>query len=276
MEKMNRKEKQHTILFIVAIVVLLIYVFPLLLILLNSFKSRIDIIKAPMALPSTWEFRNYVEAFERMNYARSFMNSLMITVIANAVLIVFAGMLAYYLERFTYKFNKIILSILIASMIIPFQALMIPFVSIYGGFGLLNSRLMLVFFYLGFGISLSTFMYTGYLKNVPKAMDESALVEGATKVQTFRLIVFPMLKPITATIVIMNSLWVWNDFLLPSLVLYQDSRTLPLMTFSFFGKYTSQFGLAMAGLVLSIIPIVILYLFLQKQIISGITSGAVK
>ncbi|GIK54348.1 MAG: ABC transporter permease subunit [Chloroflexi bacterium] len=141
---------------------------------------------------------------------------------------------------------------------------------------MLNSRLYLVYFYLGFGVALSTFMYHGFIKSIPMALDESATIEGANKFQIYRHIILPMLKPITATIVILNSLWIWNDFLLSSLALFQKSRTLPLSTFSFFGRFTTDFGLAMAGLVLSMLPIIILYLALQRQIISGISEGAVK
>ncbi len=262
--------------FFIALVFAVIYIFPFTLILLNSFKERIDIIETPLALPSTLDLSNYITAFERMNYPFAFFNSLVITAVSVFVLIIFPSMLAYYLVRFNYRTNQVILIVLITSMIIPFQALMIPFVSIYGNLDMLNSRISLVYFYLGFGVALSTFMYHGFIKSIPLALDESAIIEGASKFQVFWQVIFPMLKPITATIVILNALWIWNDFLLPSLVLFQNARTLPLSTFTFFGQYTSEFGLAMAGLVLSILPIIILYLILQNQIISGITEGSVK
>lgn len=259
-----------------AILVAIGFIFPFTLVLINSFKGRVEIIENPLALPSEFNFDNYVTAFERMNYPSAFMNSLLITVSAVLVLVIFPSMLAYYLVRFNYRTNQVIMVILIVSMIIPFQALMIPFVSIYGKLEMLNSRLYLVYFYLGFGVALSTFMYHGFIKNIPIAMDESATIEGANRFQTYWYVILPMLRPITATIIILNALWIWNDFLLPSLALFQESRTLPLQTFTFFGEYTSDFGLAMAGLVLSMLPIIILYLLLQRQIISGISEGAVK
>ena len=262
--------------FFVALIFAIIYIFPFLLILLNSFKARVEIIENPLGLPAQLDFSNYVTAFERMDYPFAFFNSLVITTVSVLVLIIFPSMLAYYLVRFNYRTNQAILIALVASMIIPFQALMIPFVSIYGNLDMLNSRFYLVYFYLGFGTALSTFMYHGFIKSIPLALDESATIEGASKLQVYWYVIFPMLKPITATIVILNALWVWNDFLLPSLVLFQKSRTLPLSTFTFFGQFTSEFGLAMAGLVLSILPIIILYLILQRQIISGISDGAVK
>ncbi|WP_197068475.1 carbohydrate ABC transporter permease [Photobacterium gaetbulicola] len=185
-------------------------------------------------------------------------------------------MLAYYIERDPNRWKSAIFYVLVASMIIPFQAVMIPFVSLFGKLGVLNGKLPLMYFYLGFGVALSTFMYRSFIAKIPKSLDESGAIEGASKFTVFWKIIFPQLKPITATMLVLNALWLWNDYLLPSLVLHQDDRTLPLMTYSFFGKYTSDYGLAMAGLVLSIIPIILFYLVMQRQIVSGITDGAVK
>jgi raffinose/stachyose/melibiose transport system permease protein len=153
---------------------------------------------------------------------------------------------------------------------------MIPFVSIYGTLDMLNNRWYLVFFYLGFGTALSTFLYHGFVRLVPIALEESAVLDGATRFEVFWRVVFPLLRPITATVLVLNGLWTWNDFLLPSLVLFQGDRTLPLQTFSFYGQYTSDFGLAMAGLILATTPVLIFYVLMQRQIVSGIASGAVK
>lgn len=262
--------------FSIAILVAGIYVFPFLLILNNAFKDRVSIIQNPLALADKFDLSNFTAAFSRMNYPYAFMNSIVITVITGLILSVFPAMLAYYLARFNYRSNKVIFIVLVMSMIIPFQALMIPFVSIYGSLGMLNNKVALIYFYLGFGVSLSTFMYHGFIKTLPIALDEAAIIDGANRFQIFWHIVFPMLRPITATIAILNTLWIWNDFLLPSLVLFLNDRTLPLSTYSFFGQYTSNYGLAMAGLVLSITPIIIFYLIMQRNIISGITEGAVK
>lgn len=261
---------------ILAIVLAIFYIFPFAIVFINSLKGRIEVLKDPLALPTQLDMANYTTAWDRMNYPVTFFNSLVITVAALAVLTIFPAMLGYYLARFESRFTKVIYSLLIVSMIIPFQALMIPFVSIYGRLDLLSSRSSLVYFYLGFGVSLSTFLYEGFIRNIPMALDESAEVEGASKFQIFWRVIFPLLKPIFTTSLILNALWIWNDFLLPSLVLFQDARTLPLTTYSFYGQYTSQYGQAMAGLVLSIIPIIIFYIVLQRNIIAGITEGAVK
>jgi raffinose/stachyose/melibiose transport system permease protein len=156
---------------------------------------------------------------------------------------------------------------------------MIPFVGLFGANGLNfpSNQFSLAFFYVGFGVALSTFLYHGFISNIPFSLDEAAAIDGASPFRTFRTIIFPMLGPVTATVSIINALWIWNDFLLPSVVLIEtDQKTLPLKTFVFYGKYTSDYGLAMAGLLLSMIPIVIFYFLMQKRIIGGISAGAVK
>ncbi|MCG9677538.1 carbohydrate ABC transporter permease [Vibrio sp. Isolate24] len=262
--------------FVVTLVLALIYVFPFAILIINSLKTKFEILKNPLALPTEFNFDNFVEAFVRMDFLSAVSNSLYITILGLVVLTVFPAMLAYYLEREPSKFKNIIFYVLVGSMIIPFQAVMIPFVSLFGKIGFLNGKVPLVYFYLGFGVALSTFMYRSFIAKIPKSLDESGAIEGASKFTVFWKIIFPQLKPITATMLVLNALWLWNDYLLPSLTLHQDDRTLPLMTYSFFGKYTSNYGLAMAGLVLSIVPIIIFYLIMQRQIVSGITDGAVK
>lgn len=272
-----KKMITSVVLFVISIALLLFYIFPFALIIVNSFKDRLDIVKDPFSLPKTFNFDNYREAYETMNFSSALFTSLIVTVVSVLFIIILSSMLAYFLVRWDWKINKVILMVLVASMIIPFQALMIPFVTIFGGLQLLNSKWMLAFFYLGFGASLATFMYHGFIKNIPKEVEEAALIDGASRFKVFSTVVFPMLKPITTTIAILDVLWIWNDFLLPSLVLVSDgARTIPLSTFYFFGKYTSNYGPAMASLVLSIIPVIIFYLLMQKQIIKGVMEGAIK
>jgi raffinose/stachyose/melibiose transport system permease protein len=212
-----------------------------------------------------------------MNFGSALINSLLVTTISVTVIILCSSMLAYYLVRTNSKLSKVIFMSLVASMIIPFQSLMIPFVTIFGNIGLLNSRGMLIYFYLGFGISMATFMYHGFIKSIPIELEEAAIIDGASQIQVFFKVVFPMLSPTTATIAILDVLWVWNDFLLPSLVLVNDDvRTLPLSTFYFFGKYTANYSVAMAALVLVLLPILIFYFIMQKKIIAGVADGAIK
>ncbi len=267
---------KKTLSMIAVIVVAVLFLFPFAFLVMNSLKGKMEILKNPLSLPEGFALDNYIEALDRMNYFDALLNSMIITLIGVVVLSFFGSMLSFYLSRFKTKTNSIIYLVMTATMLIPFQALMIPFVSIYGGLGMLDSRWSLIYFYLGFGISLSTFIYHGFVNSLSVSLDEAASIEGASKFVIFWKIIFPQLKPITATLVVLNVLWLWNDYLLPSLVLVNDYRTLPLTTYSFFGQYTAEYGLAMAGLVLSILPVIIFYIFMQRHIVSGITDGAIK
>lgn len=271
------KTLRRSSMFVLNVLLFIAFVFPLLMVLINSVKGRLEIVRNPLSLPANFTWDNYTDAYKTMNFSHAFLNSFVVTLISVVLIILFSSMLAYFLVRWTWKINNFILLLLVSSMIIPFQAVMIPFVSIYGGLDLLNSKWSLIYFYLGFGISLATFMYHGFIKSVPKELEEAALIDGAGRIRVFAQVVLPILKPISTTIAILDVLWIWNDFLLPSLVLISEAdRTLPLSTYYFFGKYTSDYGVAMAALVLSIIPVVIFYLVMQRQIIQGVVEGAVK
>jgi len=252
------------------------YFFPFFLVFVNAFKLKYDILANPLSLPVHITWDNFQQAFTKMNFFRALTNSLIITVFSVALLIIFSSMLAYYLARTKNKTSKYIFLILVASMIVPFQALMIPFMARFAPLVSYNNRGALIFFYIGFGTALSTFLYHGFISTIPTEIDEAASIDGASDMVAFWRIIFPMMRPITATVAIINALWIWNDFLLPRLVLDEASQTLPLSTYLFYGQYSVEYGQAMAGLALAVIPIVIFYLVLQKQFISGISQGAVK
>ncbi len=263
------------------LVMFILYMVPFALILLNSYKQKRDIIKNPFALLAEkgYSLDNYVKAFDKMNFVKAFLNSMFVTGLSTLFVIILSSMVAYYFIRSKNTFSKVFFSLMAASMIIPFQAIMIPLVSIYGSYlNVLNSRLTLIFMHTGFGMSMSVFIYQGFIKsNIPISLEEAAYLDGCTKVQTFSKIVFPLLKPTTSTLVILNVLFFWNDYLLPSLVLGRKQLfTLPLSTYAFYGTYSADYGVIMAALVLTVAPILILYLFMQKQIINGVISGAVK
>ncbi len=264
------------------IVIFIAYMFPFLMVVINSLKQKRDIIKSPFSWLFTIKglsFDNFVKAFTQMDFLNAFKNSLIVTVSATALVTLFAAMLAYYIVRHKNWISKITFALMVASMIIPFQAIMIPLVSIYGGtLNILNHRLTLIFMHTGFSMAMSVFMFHGFINgNIPIALEEAAYIDGCTHSQTFFKIVFPLLKPIISTMVILNALAFWNDFLLPSLVLTdKELLTLPLSTYSFYGTYSADYGTIMAGLLLCVIPILILYMVLQKQIINGVVAGAVK
>ncbi|HPZ55318.1 MAG: carbohydrate ABC transporter permease [Bacillota bacterium] len=255
----------------------LLFLAPFLLVLTNSFKSRREILSNPFGLPSTWSLSNFVTAYRRMGFAPAFMNSLLITVLSVIGIAVLSAMTAYLFARTDWRFNKVLFFAMVASMLVPFQAIMIPLVRIYGGLSLLNSRWILIYMYLGFGASFAVFLYHGFIKSIPKELEEAAMIDGCSELQVFFKIVFPLLKSVTLSLIILDVLWIWNDFLLPSLVLISaQNRTLPLTTYYFHGTYTSDYGLLMAALMLTIIPVIIFYSLLQKHIIRGVVEGALK
>lgn len=264
------------------IVIFIAYMFPFLMVVINSLKQKRDIIKSPFSWLFTIKglsFDNFVKAFTQMDFLNAFKNSMIVTVSATVLVTLLASMLAYYIVRNNNLISKIVFALMVASMIIPFQAIMIPLVSIYGGtLNVLNHRITLIFMHTGFSMAMSVFMFHGFIKgNIPIALEEAAYVEGCTRTQTFFTVVFPLLKPIISTMVILNAMAFWNDFLLPSLVLTDKKLlTLPLSTYSFYGTYSADYGTIMAGLLLCVLPILILYLVLQKQIIGGVVAGAVK
>ncbi len=256
---------------------LIIFIIPFFLMINNSFKTTQQFIESPFALPEKIDFSNYVNAFKKMNFLDGFVNSITITLISVALILLTASMAAYFLVRIKWKVNKIIFAVLVASMIVPFQAVMIPLVSIYGNLKLLNNKWILIFMYMGFGQAFAVFIFHGFIKNIPIEMEEAVLIDGGNKLQSFFKVVLPLLTPVMVTVLILDILWIWNDYLLPSLVLLSPAqKTLPLSTYSFFQTYSVDYAPLMAGIVLTILPVLIAYIFAQKQIIKGVVQGAIK
>ena len=278
----NKRKALNILAMAGLIVVFIAYMFPFLMVVINSLKQKRDIIKSPFSWLFTIKglsFDNFVKAFVQMDFLNAFKNSLIVTASATILVTFLAAMLAYYIVRRNNVISRIDFALMVASMIIPFQAIMIPLVSIYGsGLGILNHRITLIFMHTGFSMAMSVFMFHGFIKgNIPMALEEAAYIDGATHTQTFFQVVLPLLKPIISTLVILNALAFWNDYLLPSLVLTdKELLTLPLSTYSFYGTYSADYGTIMAGLLLCVIPILALYIVLQKQIINGVVTGAVK
>lgn len=281
-EKAARNKKiVHAIKMIVLAIMLFIFVFPFLMVIVNVFKTKADITSNPLAIIGAHGFtlKNFPEAVKKMNFVSSFVNSFIITVSSTVLTILLSSMTAYIMVRRKWKVTAALFAMMIASMVIPFQVLMIPLVSLYGGIlGVLNHRLTLIFMHVGFSLSMATFMFHGAIHtNIPIALEEAATIDGCTTRQTFWKIVFPMLKPTIATVAIIDAMAFWNDYLLPSLVLgRKELYTLPIATQVFYGTYSTDMGLVMAALLLAMLPILVLYLFLQRYIVEGVTAGAVK
>ena len=278
----RRKKISHVIMWIVLLLLFVCFIFPFILVIINVFKSKADIVANPMALIGAHGFtlKNFPEAMKKMNFWTVFGNSLIITCCATVLTILVSSMMAFVIVRNgRWKFCALIFSLMIASMVIPFQVLMVPLVSVYGGIlNVLNHRITLILMHVGFSVSMAVFMFHGAIKtNIPLALEEAATIDGCNRWQTWWKVVFPLLKPTIATVDIINAMAYWNDYLLPSLVLTKKNLyTIPIATQAFYGTYSTDIGLVMAALLLAMLPILILYVFLQRYIVEGVASGAVK
>lgn len=277
-----RKLLRQTLTYFILTVGLIVFIFPFILLLFNAFKTNAQIIDSPVSLPTSITWANFKTAFVEMNYLGSFKNSILITTVSVAAILLFSSMTAHYFVRNKTRGNQLSFFVMVAAMIIPFQAIMIPLVSIYGqklGWISAYPTLTLIFMYIGFGSSLAVFIYHGFIKSIPQELEEAARIDGCSNRQTFFKIVIPILKPTSVTIGILNVLWIWNDFLLPVLILQnagKDKLTLPLAVQVFNGTYSSDYEKFLPAVVMIILPILILYLFAQRFIIEGVTQGSVK
>jgi raffinose/stachyose/melibiose transport system permease protein len=272
---MKKKKMSRYLLEILGLILAILWLSPFYLMIVNAFKTKREIFADVLGMPEEFTSQNFVEAFDHLDFISSLFNSLLISMLGVGVIILFSSMAGYALARNKSKLSAIIFFLFVGAMLIPFQSVMIPLVSIFGQAEMLN-RVGLIFMYLGFGSSLSIFLYHGAMTGISNSLDEAAYIDGASKFQVFWHIIFPLLKPISVTVGILNVIWIWNDFLLPSLVLKEESATIPLKMFFFFGQFTKQWHLALAGLTIAIIPVIIAYFFAQKQIIKGVSEGAVK
>lgn len=276
----KRKIMTSIFTYVIAIIALICFIFPFYLLIINSFKSNGEILVSPFSLPTSWDFSQFADVIEKMNFAVTFKNTFLITTISTILIVFFSAMSAYHLVRKPSKYNKIFFTILVASMVIPFQSLMIPLMHIYGAKLQVIDVIpipLLIAFYIGFGSALSIFMFHGFIKSIPLEIEEAARIDGCNTLQTFFLIVLPMLKPITVTIAILNVLWIWNDYLLPSLVLNNESvYTMPVQMKVFNGTYMNNWELLIPAILMTIVPILIMYMIGQKQIIKGVMQGSIK
>jgi len=277
----------------VAILLFLIFLLPFGIVIVNSSKPSLKIIMDPLAFPENpSQFITNVKTVlqsPNVRYTSSFVSTFLITVISVGLLVLFSSMAAWVLVRTKTKLSNIIFMTFVAAMVIPFQVVMFPLVSWFHllevklglfqtPFRLLQNFPGIIFAYLGFGSSLSIFLFHGFIKSVPLELEEAATIDGCTKPATFFKIVFPILTPITVTVVILNSIWVWNDYLLPLLVLGSGNavQTLPLAVASFVGSFVKRWDLILTSTLMTMLPVVIAFLILQKHIIKGIVDGAVK
>ncbi len=270
------------------VVLFALFMIPFAMVVLNSAKTSKEIIYSAISLPSSWGqlFANVSLIFNNptVDYLGAFWDSAVITAVSLVVIVLFSSMCAWVLVRSKSAWSTVLFMVFVAAMVIPFQVLMYPLVRwmrIVGEF--MHIRLLgtvpgIVFAYLGFGCPLSIFIFHGFIKNIPLELEESATIDGCSRGKTFFLIVFPLLQPIIVTVLILNGIWIWNDYLLPLLVLGSNGavQTIPIAVTAFAGAYLKQWDLILTSTLIAMLPIIVLYLFAQRYIIKGMVEGSIK
>ncbi|MCD7723567.1 MAG: carbohydrate ABC transporter permease [Clostridiales bacterium] len=277
---MQKKKAANAALTVIMALLSALFLAPIFIVLMNSFKTKFNIISSPFSFPDSDTFagiQNYINGINSSGIITAFFRSLFITVCSVAVLVICSAMAAWYIVRVKSRFTKLMYYLFVFSMIVPFQ--MVMYTMTYTVTSLkLNNLIGIIFVYLGFGAGLSVFMMSGFIKSVPLEIEEAAMIDGCSPLQTFFMVVFPILKPTAITVAILNAMWIWNDYLLPYLILGTSQKTMPVaIQLAMQGAYGAvDWGGFMAMLVIAIIPIVIFYLFCQRYIIEGVVAGAVK
>ena len=276
---MVKNKKGNVVLTVLFTLISLLWIFPIVEVVLNSFKRKAYISREPFGLPTGKMFeglKNYINGIEKTDFFRAFGLSLLVTVLSVAVLLLCTSMCAWYIVRVKSVISSVMFYGFVFSMIVPFQMVMFTLSKIANMLRL-NTPLGLVLVYLGFGAGLCVFMFTGFVQSIPLEIEESAMIDGCNPIQAYFRIVLPIMKPTCITVAILEAMWIWNDYLLPLLVLDSDYQTIPIAIQYLKGGHGSvDMGAMMATLVLSIIPIVIFYMLCQKYIIEGVVAGAVK
>ena len=275
---MTKKESYFQFISVFLFLAIIVHLYPLFLVLINSFKTFEEITTNVIALPKTFSFDNFINAWTIMEYPRLFFNTFIAASLGVLGVVLLGSLAGYKLSRTKTIYSWIFFLLLIAPMMIPFHSFMIALVRVARTAGLTRTPWGLGIIYWGLGAPLAVFLYHGFVKTVPKELDECAYIDGASPARVFFQVVFPLLQPITVSVIVINAMWMWNDFLLPLLILGGSSRahTLQLAAYNFFGQYKIEWNYAMAGVLLTVIPAIIIYLALQKYIIKGMVAGAVK
>lgn len=269
---------KKNMLFIVTVLVLILYMIPFFILVINTFKTTPEFIKAPFALPKSFYLDNFKTAIERMNFWTTLKNTAVVTVTAVVVNTLVATMTGYLFARKKWKINKILFMAFLASMVAPFQVYMIPQVKIYAGaLGFSNSLFIVAYIAVGLNLPFAVFLYNGFIEGIPVELDEAARIDGCSFTKTFFRIILPLLKPIIITVTVFVAMGVWNDYLMSSLFLTKsETKTLAIAIKTFLTNHSAEYAPMMAGLLLSILPVLIFYLIGQKYIIEGVVAGSVK
>ncbi|MCA1293394.1 carbohydrate ABC transporter permease [Paenibacillus sp. alder61] len=275
---MKSSKTGRILLEVVMVILSLIFLYPLFLTIINSLKNFSEVMTDVIALPKVLAFENYTYVWKFINYPRLFLNNAVITILGLAGIVLISSIAAYKLARTKSKASGIIYFLCIMPMLIPFQSIMLTVLQMAKNLHLAESTWGLGIMYWGFGAPLALFIYHGFVKGIPKEIDESATIDGASGFRLFFSVIFPLLKSVTTTIIIIDVMWIWNDFLLPLLMVNgsPDTKTLTLAAYTFVGQYTSDWQYAMTAMVMAVLPSIIVFIFLQKYIVKGVVAGAVK
>ncbi len=274
---MSRKKINTALLTILGLLLAALFLSPFYVIIINAFKTQRDFFTDVLALPHYLYLENFKQAIHDTKYFKTIGNTVFVTSGSLVLIIITASMAAWRLTR-TYdrKISKAIYFMLVVGMLVPFQGIMLPFVKWIGQLGLMNKPGMW-FIYMGFGASMAMFLISSFVNGIPKEIEEAAIIDGCSIWQLFWRVVFALLRPILLSVIFLDLIWIWNDYLMPSLIINQPgNQTLPLMVFQFFGGQFKKWSLALAGLLLVMAPVVVFYMFAQKWVIKGISDGAVK
>lgn len=256
----------------------LIYLFPFLISILLAFKSKQETVKDVLALPETLHWENFSDAIVKANIFNSMKNSIIVTVVSVVIVLIVSSMAGYAIGRqYRKKAYRFYESILSASMMIPFQTLMIPIYRMFREMGLLNTLPGVIILIAGINMPFAIMMYIGFVRTIPIELEEAAMLEGCGRFQIFRKIIFPVLKPTTVTIAVLDALWAWNDFNASLIILQKNQvKTIPMQQYVFFGEHSADYNMAFAAAVISMIPVVVFFIIMQRHIEEGMTAGAVK
>lgn len=275
---MKKRVKASTVLSALLLIVMsLVVLFPIYMAVINSFKSYGEIFNSALSMPEKFLLSNYKTAFNKLSLVRSTMNTVIVSVIGVTGIVLAGSMAGYKLSRTKTRLSNIIFFTFVASMPVPFQAIMITLYRVAKIIGVKGSTWGLGFIYIGIGVSLAIFLFHGFVKMIPGEMEESAYLDGAGELKTFFSIIFPLLKPIIGTVVVLMFIWMWNDYLIPAVMITDMKQyTIVLSVNMLFGEFSSEWPLILAALIMSLIPILIIYIIFQKAIMQGVLEGAVK
>ena len=272
-----KRKWENIVFYIILILLAAFWMAPLILALLNSFKSNGELLTNILSIPKTLSLINYKRSIEKMHFFRSMRNTLFLSIFSVGLIVFFSSLAGWKLCRTKTKLSSMIYHLIIFSMLIPFSSIMIPLYRVVLAFHIKNNLFGLSFVYAGLGVGMAIFLYYQFVKEIPIELEEAAEMDGSSQLNTFFKIIFPLLKNVTITVCITNFLWIWNDFLLPLIMISDNKKyTLILSTNTLFGQYSNDWSAILSALIMVVIPAVIIYILFQKQIMHSITDSAIK